>query len=100
MWLGFEEEGFFSREELTEYIDEPLSDMFKADFGVSSAFRSYVSEDDDKVLETDCNINDNQFMVTTKIDFRAIKKPSDLGKSAYKIYRQIVEDYWDYLGIA
>ena len=70
-----------------------------ADFGISSAFRSYVSEDDDKVLETDCNLDGNQFMVTTKIDFRAIKKPSDLGKSAYKIYRKIVEDYGEYLGI-
>ena len=98
MWLGFQEDGFFSREELTEYLDEPLSDMFQADFGISPYFRSYISEDN-KTLETDCDFDGEQITVSTIIDYRTIKKPTDLGKYAYKVYRQIIEDYGEYLGI-
>lgn len=98
MLLGFEEDGFFTREDFGEYIETPLTEMFEGDFGISAYFRCYLA-DDDRTIETDCSFDGNQFTVKTPIDFRSIKKPRDLEKYAYIIYRQIIEEYGDYVGI-
>ena len=93
----FDEDGFFTREDFSEYLEYPLEEMFQKDFGVSARFRCYC--DDNKTIETDCDINDCQFTITTVVDFRKIRKPSDLGNYAYLIYRQIIEEYGECVGI-
>lgn len=92
-----EEEGFFTREDFSEYIEYPLTDMFKQDFGIDANFRCYC--DDNKTIETDCDFNGSSFTIYTTVDFRKIRKPSDLENYAYIIYRQIIEEYGDYVGI-
>ena len=90
-------DSFFTREDFSEYIESPLEDMFQQDFGITANFRCYC--DDDKTIETDCEFNGATFTIYTKVDFRKIRKPSDLGNYAYIIYRQIIEEYGEYLGI-
>ena len=87
----------WTREDFSEFLEYPLEEMFQKDFGVSARFRCYC--DDDKTLETDCDFSDQQFTIYTTIDYRKIKRPSDLQNYAYVIYRQIIEEYGDVVGI-
>ena len=91
------EGGIFTREDFGEYLEGPLEDMFRNDFGINAYFRCYC--DDDRTIETDCNFDGNSFTINTVVDFRKIKKPRDLENYAYIIYRQIIEEYGDYVGI-
>lgn len=90
-------DSFFTRDDFREYIEWPLADMFQQDYGIDANFRCWC--DDDRTIETDCNFDGNQFTVNTVVDFRKIKKPRDLENYAYIIYRQIIEEYGDYVGI-
>ena len=95
-FLG-EYDGFFTREDFSEYLEYPLAEMFKQDFDIDAYFRCYC--DDGKTIETDCDINDYQFTVSIVVDFRKIKKPRDLENYAYVIYQKIIEEYGECVGI-
>ena len=98
MDLLFEEDGFFTRDDLTEYIEIPLEDLLREGFNIpyeSLGIRSYI--EDDNRLEVDFRIYDNEFTLTANIDFRRIKAPGDLQKYAYEIYRDLVNNHFDML---
>ena len=97
------EDGFFTREDLTDYIEGPLEDLICTNFNLDySQVRVESWIEDDKELSVDCyitlDIEDRCFThATAYVDFRKIRKPSDLGKYTSDLGRQIEESYASFL---
>lgn len=93
----FEEDGFFTRDDCIEYLEQPLEEMIRKEerYHITPdsiiGLRSYI--EDGNVIEVDCNVNDCEFTIKEKIDMRKIRKPSDLKKYAVKLFWKFDEEY-------
>lgn len=97
-----EPEGFFTRDDLIDYIEIPLEDkiMNEPDYGFQSVnpvrLRAYI---EGPILEVDCVLDDCEFTISTRVPRKDIDKPSDLEnyvdelfEKFDKIYRQYIEE--------
>lgn len=91
--------GFFTRDDLNEYIADPLETMIKDNFDCNNLSLQCYIEDDNR-LECDIDIDGTMFTITCPIDFRRIKKISDLQKYAIQLLKRFEDEYADNLGIA
>lgn len=93
----FEEEGFFTRDDCIEYLEQPLEEMIRKEerYHITPDsiinLRSYI--EDGNIIEVDCNVNDCEFTIKEKIDMRKIRKPSDLKKYAVRLFWKFDEEY-------
>ena len=74
-----EPEGFFTREDEIEYIEDPLRTAIKNKYGIDSDLRCYIDEKNN--LEVDVNTADGyEFTIKMprRIDMRKIRKPQDI----------------------
>ena len=90
-----EPEGFFTREDEIDYIEEPLKDKFPEIQGC----RAYIDTNAKGQYELSVDIFTYNFDVnaTAVIDMRKIRRPSDLGKYLpviIKQYQKAEEDSW------
>jgi len=92
-----EDEGFFTRDDEIEFIELPLEEMIRKEdrWGFKPQdvinLRAYI--DDNNKLEVDCNLGDYEFTISTQIDMRKIRKPSDLKKYALDLFWKFDEEY-------
>ena len=95
----FDDDGIFTRDDEIEYIEQPLEDMIRQEstWNVSPEdivnLRAYI--DDKNKLEVDCDLLDYSFTVSTQIDLRRIRVPSDLKKYASVLFNKIKEELSD-----
>lgn len=93
----FEEDGFFTRDDCIEYLEQPLEEMIRKEERYHLTpdsiinLRSYIEEGN--VIEVDCNVNDCEFTIKDRIDMRKIRKPSDLEKYAVRLFQKFDEKY-------
>lgn len=81
----WDEDGFFSREELDEFTAE-LQDIAPSDVAVYKAFI-----DSNNVLEVDWSYQDFEETSSMKIDMRKIKTPSDLIKRYLPSFKFLID---------
>ncbi len=89
------DDGFFTRDDLIEYIEEPLQEKFPEIQGC----RAYINKNRKGSYELYVSIFTYNFDVDAfaTIDMRKIRRPSDLGKYLPKIieqYNKEEENLW------
>ncbi len=90
MWC---DEGFFTRDDERDYIEEPLEEFIKDYIHCENCklgTRCYI---DGNNLEVDCVFDGWEFTLHAIIDFRKIRKPSDLGKYLPDLIQQFKDTY-------
>ena len=90
MWC---DEGFFTRDDERDYIEEPLEEFIKDYIHCENCklgIRCYI---DGNNLEVDCMFDGWEFTLHAIIDFRKIRKPSDLGKYLPSLIQQFKDTY-------
>lgn len=91
MWC---DEGFFTRDDEIEYIEEPFEEFIReytfCDDDCVINLRCYI---DGKSLELDCSFDGWETTLKTTIDFRQIRKPSDLRKYLSPLIMQFRKKY-------
>ena len=98
----FDEDGYFTRDDCIDYLEEPLRDMIRQEKDYHIApnteinLRSYIEEGN--VIEVDCDVNGCEFTIKEQIDMRKIRKPSDLKKYAVKLFWKFDEEYSKCIG--
>lgn len=94
--FGYDDSQFFTRDDEREYIEMPL-DAFIRDYadywGGRLNLRCYI---EGNKLEVDCDFDGWETTLKTTIDFRKIRKPSDLKKYLPALSDQFVKEWEEY----
>lgn len=94
--FGYDDSQFFTRDDEREYIEIPL-DAFIRDYadyrGGRLNLRCYI---EGNKLEVDCDFDGWETTLKTTIDFRKIRKPSDLKKYLPALSDQFVKEWEEY----
>lgn len=91
MWC---DEGFFTRDDERDYIEEPLTEMIENQYGVRASARCYI--EDGNYLDVDINLDDGysfNIKLDKPIDMRRIRLPKDLQKYVSKIFDKFSSEY-------
>jgi len=87
--------GFFTRDDVIEYLEIPLEDMIKENFDIDDSLNLRCYIEDDNSIECDLQYNDSSYTIKLEdpIDMRKIRKPSDLQKYAIKLLQLFEDNY-------
>ena len=85
----YDEDQFFTRDDLSEYVEEPLETIIKLHWKDFNLRRAYIEPGN--ILEVDWEYKDYEDTSKVKIDMRSIRKPVDLCKYGMKIMHIILD---------
>lgn len=85
----YDEDQFFTRDDLSEYVEEPLETIIKLHWKDFNLRRAYIEPGN--ILEVDWEYKDYEDTSKIKIDMRSIRKPVDLCKYGMKIMHIILD---------
>ena len=85
----YDDDQFFTRDDLSEYVEEPLEDIIKLHWKDFNLRRAYIEPGN--ILEVDWEYKDYEDTSKVKIDMRSIRKPVDLCKYGMKIMHIILD---------
>ena len=85
----YDDDQFFTRDDLSEYVEEPLETIIKLHWKDFNLRRAYIEPGN--ILEVDWEYKDYEDTSKVKIDMRSIRKPVDLCKYGMKIMHIILD---------
>lgn len=85
----YDDDQFFTRDDLSEYVEQPLEDIIKLHWSDFNLRRAYIEPGN--ILEVDWKYKDYEDTSKVKIDMRSIRKPVDLCKYGMKIMHIILD---------
>ncbi len=91
MW-DYEDAGAFTREELDEYVAEPLRDTISTILGDDSAWVAVYLDDNDN-LDVDITVDGATYNITTQVDKRRARFGRDLEKYVPTLARKFHTQY-------
>lgn len=94
--FGYDDDQFFTRDDEIEYIEIPLEEAIRKEYQIPQdvvvSLRCYI---EGKNMEVDCKVDDYEFTIKAVIDFRKIRKPSDLQRYVKVLLARFIEEYGD-----
>ena len=88
------DDSFFTRDDEIDYIEEPLGEAIRNQFGIDVNLRCYI--EDGNMLDVDVSTSDGyeyNLKLSRPIDMRRIRRPSDLSKYVPELLKNFTEQY-------
>lgn len=86
-------EGFFTRDDCIDYIEEPLRELIEQNFPGDVSIRCYI--EDGNLLDVDIEVDGyfTNIKLDRPIDMRRIRRPSDLQKYVPELFNKFSAEY-------
>lgn len=94
-----DDDGFFTRDDCIEYIEEPLEDAIRDTFSLNSSdpiwIRCYIEDGNRLDVDIDTEDFSTNIKLDKPIDMRRIRRPSDLQKYVPELLDKFTTEYTD-----